>query len=220
MAIGNLTGTWVFNETITTPTAFTRQDVTPTYIVCDLEYAEHNALDLCSRYPMLRAGICCSSYQQFAEIYAMIQRTSIAEVPSVERIRGRTDSLLIEFNNQSTLEIFIGRDTSRGKYFHWLLVDKDVNDALQNDVLRHLVRNYEFDETLNDLFLFAESSLQQPLHRWQREMLMSMLTGSIYVTGRSLGKQQMVNIYNEWRNPSQLTYDIELTYNELMKQEK
>lgn len=73
------------------------------------------------------------------------------------------------------------------------------------------------DGELEDLLAFAEAMLGRPLHRWQRDMLMSMLGGYIYVPGRSIGKTEILNIFKEWKERPNKTPDAIYTYDMLME---
>lgn len=86
-----------------------------------------------------------------------------------------------------------------------------------------MIRDYQYviydneDGDLEDLLAFAEEMLGRPLHHWQRDMLMSMLRGYIYIPGSSIGKTETLNIFKKWKERPNKTPDAIYTYDMLME---
>lgn len=78
-------------------------------------------------------------------------------------------------------------------------------------------RDGDEDRDVEDLLAFAEAMLGRPLYLWQRDMLMSMLNGRIYVPGRSINKTETLNIFKEWKERQNKTPDAIYTYDMLME---
>lgn len=79
-------------------------------------------------------------------------------------------------------------------------------------------RDGDEDSDVKGLLAFAEAMLGRPLYLWQRYMLMSMLDGRImYVPGRSIGKNETLNIFKEWKERPHKTPDAIYTYDMLME---
>lgn len=201
-----------------------------TYQVCDITSSIiHETFNLCLQNAVLHAGICCSSLRQLVEVKETLEDIEADSPPwYIDRIRCHANGIVVSFQNHSVMDIFVANESARGKRFHYLRVDTQINENIQTHVLRYLIRDYQFsqrgdNETLEDLLAFAESVLQTPLHHWQRDMLTCMLQGGTYEGGRSIGKTQMLNIHRAWtENPNTLNdnfcvYKTVYTYDQLMK---
>ena len=182
--------------------------------------------DACVRHSTFQAGICCSSFNQLTALREVIEEIEDESPPwYVEQVYFNVNGMEVRLQNGSKLDIFVGNEASRGKRFHCLRVDSATDAHLQQDVLHFLIRDYQYADTidgdedgeLEDLLAFAEAMLGRPLHRWQRDMLMSMLGGYIYVPGRSIGKTETLNIFKKWKERPQKEYEINYTYDNLME---
>ena len=182
--------------------------------------------DACVRHSTFQAGLCCSSFNQLTALREVIEEIEDESQPwYVEQVYFNANGMVVRLQNGSRLDVFVGNDASRGKRFHCLRVDRATNENFQQYVLRHMICDYQFADTidgdedgeLEDLLAFAETMLGRPLHHWQRDMLMSMLGGYIYVPGRSLGKIETLNIFKEWKERLNKSPDAIYTYDMLME---
>ena len=179
--------------------------------------------DACVRHSTFQAGICCSSFNQLTALREVIEKIEDESPPwYVEQVYFNVNEMEVRLQNGSRLDIFVGNEASRGKRFHCLRVDSETNENLQKYVLRHMIRGYQFADTidgdeLEDLLAFAEAMLGRPLHHWQRDMLMSMFGGYTYIPGRSIGKTETFNIFNKWKERPKKEYAITLAYDTLME---
>lgn len=197
------------------------------YEVCEITpRVVREIFDACVRYSTFQAGICCSSFNQLTALREVIEEIKDESPPwCVEQVHFNVNGMEVRLQDGSRLDIFVGNEASRGKHFHCLRVDSATDENLQQDVLRFLIRDYQFADTINgdedgeleDLLAFAEAMLGRPLHHWQRDMLMSMLGGYIYVPGRSIGKTETLNIFKKWEERPQKEYEINYTYDNLME---
>lgn len=197
------------------------------YEVCEITpRVVRKIFDACVRHSTFQAGICCSSFNQLTALREVIEEIEDESPPwYVEQVYFNVNGMEVRFQNGSRLDIFVGNEASRGKRFHCLRVDSATNENLQQYVLRYMIRDYQFADTidsdedgeLEDLLAFAEAMLGQPLHHWQRDMLISMLKGSVYVPGRSLGKAVVTNIFKEWKERLQGEHTVIYTYDALME---
>ena len=197
------------------------------YEVCEITPRVVRAIfDACVRHSTFQAGICCSSFNQLTALREVIEEINDESPPwYVEQVYFNVNEMEVRLQNGSRLDIFVGNEASRGKRFHCLRVDSATDAHLQQDVLRFLIRDYQFADTidgdedgeLEDLLAVAEAMLGGPLHHWQRDMLMSMLGGYIYVPGRSIGKTETINIFKKWKERPQKEYTITFTYDSLME---
>lgn len=202
------------------------------YEVCEITpRVVREIFDACVRHPAFQAGICCSSFNQLTSLREVIEEIEDESPPwYVEQVHFNINGMEVRLQNGSRLDIFAGNESSRGKRFHCLRVDSATNENLQQYVLRYMIRDYmirdyqfantidgDEDSDLEDLLAFAEAMLGRPLHHWQRDMLMSMLGGYIYVPGRSIGKAEMLNVFKEWKERPQKTYTVDYTYDSLME---
>lgn len=197
------------------------------YEVCEITpRVVREVFDACVRHSTFQAGICCSGFNQLTALREVIEEIEDEYPPwYVEQIYFNVNGMEVRLQNGSKLDIFVGNEASRGKRFHCLRVDSATDAHLQQDVLRFLIRDYQFADTidgdedgkLEDLLTFAETMLGRPLHHWQRDMLMSMLGGYIYVPGRSIGKTETMNIFTKWKERPQKEYEINYTYDNLME---
>lgn len=182
----------------------------------------NEAFNLCIENDGLRAGICCNTYMQARELGSLIKDIRIEYEPYTSKhIVDSPHGSIIRFCNGSTLNIFAAKETVRGKRFNYLIVDDSVDNNIQTDVLKHLVREYKlYDleecDNYEDLFDFAESELQAPLLQWQRDMLTVLCSGGTYIAGRIVGKKLITDIYKKWKDqnsenpeccPCEYTYD-------------
>lgn len=84
------------------------------------------------------------------------------------------------------------------------------------------VEYLDLNTDARDLIDFAESMLQSPLHDWQKDMLICLHNGGTYIAGRTMGKQQIINIHKEWLESLQpdknhcASEDVTFTYEQLM----
>ena len=197
------------------------------YEVCEITpRVVREVFDACVRHSTFYAGICCSSFNQLTELREVIEDIENESPPwYVEQVHLSVNGMEVRLQNGSRLDIFVGNEASRGKRFHCLRVDSSTDENLQQYVLRYMIRDYQFADTidgdedgeLEDLLAFAEAMLGRPLHHWQRDMLMSMLGGYIYVPGRSIGKTETLNIFKKWKERPQKEYEINYTYDNLME---
>lgn len=197
------------------------------YEVCEITpRVVREIFDACVRHSTFQAGICCSRFNQLTALREVIEEIEDESPPwYVERVCFNVNRMEVRLQNGSRLDIFVGNEASRGKRFHCLRVDSETNENLQQYVLRYMIRDYQFADTidddedgeLEDLLAFAETMLGRPLHHWQRDMLMSMLGGYIYVPGRSIGKTETLNIFKEWKARPNKTPDAIYTYDMLME---
>lgn len=197
------------------------------YEVCEITpRVVREIFDACVRHSTFQAGICCSSFNQLTALREVIEEIEDESPPwYVEQVHFNVNGMEVRLQNGSRLDIFVGNEASRGKRFHCLRVDSATNENLQQYVLRYMIRDYQFADTidsdedgeLEDLLAFAEAMLGRPLHHWQRDMLMSMLGGYIYVPGRSIGKTETMNIFKKWKERPQKEYEINYTYDNLME---
>ena len=198
-----------------------------TYEVCEITpRVVREIFDACVRHSTFQAGICCSSFNQLTALREVIEEIEDESPPwYVEQVHFNINGMEVRLQNGSRLDIFVGNEASRGKRFHCLRVDSTTDENLQQYVLRYMIWNYQFTDTidenedgdLEDLLAFAEAMLGRPLHRWQRDMLMSMLGGYIYIPGRSIGKTETLNIFKKWKERPQKEYTIIFTYDSLME---
>ena len=197
------------------------------YEVCEITpRVVREIFDACVRHSTFQAGICCSSFNKLTALREVIEEIEDESPPwYVEQVYFNVNGMEVRLQNGSRLDIFVGNEASRGKRFHCLRVDSATNENLQQYVLRYMIRDYQFADTidgdedgeLEDLLAFAEAMLGRPLHHWQRDMLMSMLGGYIYVPGRSIGKAETLNIFKKWKERPQKEYEINYTYDNLME---
>ena len=197
------------------------------YEVCEITpRVVREIFDACVRHSTFQAGICCSSFNQLTALREVIEEIEDESPPwYVEQVHFNVNGMEVRLQNGSRLDIFVGNEASRGKRFHCLRVDSSTDENLQQYVLRYMIRDYQFADTidgdedgeLEDLLAFAEAMLGRPLHHWQRDMLMSMLGGYIYVPGRSIGKTETLNIFKKWKARPRKEYEINYTYDNLME---
>lgn len=197
------------------------------YEVCEITpRVVREIFDACVRYSTFQAGICCSNFNQLTALREVIEEIEDESPPwYVEQVYFNVNEMKVRLQNGSRLDIFVGNETSRGKRFNCLRVDSATNANLQQYVLPYMICDYQFADTidgdedgeLEDLLAFAETMLGRPLHHWQRDMLMSMLGGYIYVPGRSIGKTETLNIFKEWKERPNKTPDAIYTYDMLME---
>lgn len=183
-----------------------------------------DAYDICYANPNLRAGVCCSSMQQLRDLEKEIDEIHSSCPPWLTELRltrrsGSTHSEVIRFDNGSILEFFVATESCRGKRFHYIRVDENLDREVKDYMMQALVCDYTFDHPnidadLADLLAFAEAMTHSPLPLWQKDMLIHLYNGDTFVTGRSLGKQTISAIYTEWRLkrendccPCEFTYD-------------
>ena len=194
------------------------------YEVCEITpRVVREIFDACVRHSTFQAGICCSNFNQLTSLREVIEE--IEDESHLRYVAFNVNGMEVRLRNGSRIDIFVGNEASRGKRFHCLRVDSATDAHLQQDVLRFLIRDYQFaytidgdeDGELEDLLAFAEAMLGRPLHHWQRDMLMSMLGGYIYVPGRSIGKTETLNIFKKWKERPQKEYEINYTYDNLME---
>ena len=180
------------------------------YEVCEITpRVVREIFDACVGHSTLQAGICCSSFNQLTALREVIEEIEDESPPwYFKQVYFNVNGMEIRLQNGSRLDIFVGNEASRGKRFHCLRVDSATNENLQQ---------YVEDGELEDLLAFAETMLGRPLHHWQRDMLMSMLGGYIYVPGRSIGKTEILNIFKKWKERPQKEYEINYTYDNLME---
>lgn len=197
------------------------------YEVCEITpRVVREIFDACVRHSTFQAGICCSSFNQLTALREVIEEIA-DESPSwyVEQVYFNVNGMEVRLQNGSRLDTFVGNEASRGKRFHCLRVDSATNENLQQYVLRYMMRDYQFADTidgnedgeLEDLLAFTEAMLGSPLHHWQRDMLMSLWGGYIYIPGRSIGKTEMLNVFKEWKERPQKRCEVSYTYDSLME---
>lgn len=197
------------------------------YEVCEITpRVVREIFDACVSHSTFQAGICCSSFSQLTALREVIEEIKDESPPwHVEQVYFNVNGMEVKLQNGSRLNIFVGNEASRGKRFHCLRVDSATNENLQQYVLRYMIRDYQFADTidgdedgeLEDLLTFAEAMLGRPLHHWQRDMLMSLLGGYIDLPGRSIGKTETLNIFKEWKERPQKRCEVCYTYDSLME---
>lgn len=197
------------------------------YEVCEITpRVIREIFDTCVKHITFQAGICCSNFNQLTALREVVKKIEDESPPwYVERVYFTVNGIEVRLQNGSKLDIFVGNEASRGKRFHCLRVDSETDENLQQYVLRYMIRDYQFvytrdgdeDSDAEDLLAFAEAMLGRPLYLWQRDMLMSMLDGRIYVSGRLIGKTETLNIFKEWKERPNKTPDAIYTYDMLME---
>lgn len=89
------------------------------------------AANICEELPGYK--VCIAVCKNKAIINFDITCMNIDDTATVRRTK---DNISIYFNNGSFIDLFVARESCRGKRCHLLIADKDIDKELMNCVLR------------------------------------------------------------------------------------
>lgn len=120
-----------------------------------------NVLTMCRRYPRYRACVIFdSSVNYIPFINKLMNENRTTPIPGIHLIRFYETHAMVEFENGSIIDVFILKETFRGRRYNTILCTKGIKDNIIFSILSHLLIRYDDSTILHNEVNNKENEVQ------------------------------------------------------------